>query len=71
MNPNKALWEKGNLTENAVLMRQSGEALVATSLGVTPQLVGFGPRLRRRYYGGSCPYFRGGGGWNRHRQEPR
>jgi 2-polyprenyl-3-methyl-5-hydroxy-6-metoxy-1,4-benzoquinol methylase len=37
MNPNKALWEKGDFTEIAALMRQSGEALVA-SLGVTPQL---------------------------------
>ena len=37
MNPNKALWEKGDFTEIAALMRQSGEALV-TSLGVTPPL---------------------------------
>jgi ubiquinone/menaquinone biosynthesis C-methylase UbiE len=34
MNPNKALWEKGDLTEIAALMRQSGEAVVA-SLGIT------------------------------------
>ncbi|MBX3471956.1 MAG: methyltransferase domain-containing protein [Planctomycetes bacterium] len=35
MNPNKALWEKGDFTEVAAFMRRSGEALVA-SLGVTP-----------------------------------
>jgi ubiquinone/menaquinone biosynthesis C-methylase UbiE len=33
MNPNKALWEKGDFTEVAVFMRGSGEALV-NSLGV-------------------------------------
>lgn len=37
MNPNKALWEKGDFTEIASLMRQSGEAVVR-SLGVTPPL---------------------------------
>jgi ubiquinone/menaquinone biosynthesis C-methylase UbiE len=37
MNPNKALWEKGDFTEIAALMRQSGEALVG-SLGLTPPL---------------------------------
>ena len=37
MNPNKALWEKGDFTEIAALMRQSGEALV-TSLGIAPPL---------------------------------
>ena len=37
MNPNKALWEKGDFTEIAALMRQSGEA-VAKSLGITPSL---------------------------------
>jgi len=37
MNPNKALWEKGDFTEVAAFMRESGEAL-ARSLGVTPQL---------------------------------
>ena len=34
-NPNKALWEKGDFTEIAAFMRQSGEAVVE-SLGVTP-----------------------------------
>lgn len=37
MNPNKALWEKGDFTEIAALMRGSGEALVK-SLGVSPPL---------------------------------
>ena len=35
MNPNKALWEKGDFTEIAAFMRESGEAVVQT-LGVTP-----------------------------------
>src|ERR1700693_491389 len=37
MNPNKALWEKGDFTEIATLMRQSGEALVQ-SLGIATPL---------------------------------
>jgi len=37
MNPNKALWEKGDFTEIAAFMRQSGEAIVK-SLGITPSL---------------------------------
>jgi len=36
-NPNQALWEKGNFTEIAAFMRQSGEAVVE-SLGVTTPL---------------------------------
>ena len=36
-NPNKALWEKGDFTAIAALMRQSGEAVVK-SLGVTTPL---------------------------------
>jgi ubiquinone/menaquinone biosynthesis C-methylase UbiE len=36
-NPNKGLWEKGDFTEIAVFMRQSGEAVVE-SLGLTPPL---------------------------------
>jgi len=35
VNPNKALWETGDFTQIARLMRKSGEALVA-DLGVTP-----------------------------------
>lgn len=37
VNPNKALWEKGDFTEIAALMRLSGEALVK-SLDITPPL---------------------------------
>jgi ubiquinone/menaquinone biosynthesis C-methylase UbiE len=36
-NPNKALWEKGDFTQIAAFMRQSGEA-IAESLGVTPNV---------------------------------
>jgi ubiquinone/menaquinone biosynthesis C-methylase UbiE len=34
MDPNKALWEKGNFTQLAKCMRESGEALVNT-IGIT------------------------------------
>ena len=34
MNPNKALWEKGDFTEIAATMRESGESVVK-SLGIT------------------------------------
>jgi len=37
VNPNKALWEKGDFTEIAAFMRQSGEAVVQ-SLGIAPPL---------------------------------
>ncbi len=37
MNPNKALWEKGDFTRIAEIMRKSGEAFVAT-LGITPEM---------------------------------
>src|SRR5262245_35650445 len=36
-NPNKALWEKGDFTQIAAFMRQSGE-VIADSLGITPEL---------------------------------
>jgi len=35
MSPNKALWEKGDFTEIAAFMRQSGEAIIQ-SIGITP-----------------------------------
>jgi hypothetical protein len=35
INPNKALWEKGDFTRIAAAMRESGEELVE-SLGVRP-----------------------------------
>lgn len=37
MNPNKALWEKGDFTRIAACMRDSGEALV-DSIGVAPTM---------------------------------
>jgi cyclopropane fatty-acyl-phospholipid synthase-like methyltransferase len=37
MNPNKALWEKGDFTRLAQSMRKSGESLVR-SLGITKGL---------------------------------
>src|SRR3977135_2970698 len=37
MNPNKALWEKGDFTRIAETMRESGEALVQR-LGITKRL---------------------------------
>jgi SAM-dependent methyltransferase len=37
VNPNKALWEKGDFTQISAFMRQSGEALVQ-SLGITTPL---------------------------------
>jgi SAM-dependent methyltransferase len=37
MNPNKVLWEKGDFTQIAQTMRESGQALVA-KLGITPGL---------------------------------
>src|SRR5438105_15779890 len=37
VNPNKALWEKGDFTRIAESMRESGEAFAAT-LGVAPGL---------------------------------
>jgi ubiquinone/menaquinone biosynthesis C-methylase UbiE len=37
MNPNKALWEKGDFTEIAAFMRESGEAVIE-SIGVKPPL---------------------------------
>jgi SAM-dependent methyltransferase len=36
MNPNKALWEKGDFTEIAAFMRQSGEAVVKSIELTTP-----------------------------------
>jgi SAM-dependent methyltransferase len=37
MNPNKALWEKGDFTQIAAYMRQSAETIV-DSIGITPPL---------------------------------
>ena len=38
VNPNKALWEKGDFTQIAATMRESGEAL-ANTLGITKDLL--------------------------------
>src|SRR3977135_3722781 len=38
VNPNQALWEKGDFTEIAAFMRQSGEAIIQ-SIGLTPPLL--------------------------------
>jgi hypothetical protein len=35
MNPNQALWEKGDFTRIAASMRESGEALVKASIPAT------------------------------------
>jgi cyclopropane fatty-acyl-phospholipid synthase-like methyltransferase len=70
MNPNKALWEKGDFTRLAATMRESGDALVE-SIGVTPGMkvldLGCGDgttalarRATRRGFVG-----------RRHRREPR
>ena len=48
MNPNKALWEKGDFTRIAATMRESGEALVER-IGVTEGHAGARPRVRRRH----------------------
>jgi ubiquinone/menaquinone biosynthesis C-methylase UbiE len=37
VNPNKALWEKGDFTQIAAFMRQSGEAVIQ-AMGITPPL---------------------------------
>ena len=53
MNRIKALWEKGDFTQIAALMRESGEAVVQ-SLGIKPPLRALGPGLRRWHHGGSA-----------------
>ena len=49
MNPNKALWEKGDFTRIAETMRESGEALVQR-LGITKGTQGSGSRMRRWHH---------------------
>ena len=46
INPNKALWEKGDFTRIAESMRESGEALVQSTRN-HQRAQGPGPRLRR------------------------
>ena len=70
INPNKALWEKGDFTRIAETMRESGEELVAT-LGIEPGHVRARRRLRRRDDGASCREARRQRPRRRHRLEPR
>ena len=71
INPNKALWEKGDFTQIAASMRESGEGLVAT-LGITEGLEVLDPaaatdngveaaRLGANVLGVDTPATRGGG----------
>src|SRR5262245_18862979 len=39
MNPNKTLWEKGDFTKIAALMRESGEAVARSLLITTPRRI--------------------------------
>ena len=51
MNPNKALWEKGDFTRIAETMRESGTALVATidvSKGLNVLDLGCGDGIARQ-----------------------
>jgi hypothetical protein len=50
MNPNKALWEKGDFTRIAETMRESGSAFV-NGLGITPGSPSEFVELFRNYYG--------------------
>ncbi len=70
MNPNQALWEKGDFTKIAASMRGSGEDLVRR-IGVANGCKGPGSRLRRRHYGSSGRAGRCRRTGRRHRQEPR
>ena len=52
MNPNKALWEKGDFTRIAESMRESGEALVhglAITKGLKVLDLGCGDGVRSKY----------------------
>ncbi len=70
VNPNKALWEKGDFTRIAESMRESGEALVK-SLGVAKGLkvldLGCGDGTTALPVGAA----RRGGLGRRHRAQPR
>ena len=70
MNPNKALWEKGDFTRIAETMRESGEALVSR-LGITKGLEGAGSWMRRRNDGVARSEARRRRAGRRHREEPR
>ena len=70
INPNKALWEKGDFTRIAESMRESGEALVAT-LGITDGLEVLDLGMRRRDHGAAGGTAGGGRPGCRHREQPR
>ena len=69
MNPNKALWEKGDFTEIAAFMRESDEQVVQ-SIGVTPSLRVLDLGLRRWDYGASVGPYGSGRDGDRHCHEP-
>ena len=62
INPNKALWEKGDFTRIAESMRESGEALVET-LGITDGLEVLDLGMRRRDDGRAGGEARGETSW--------
>ena len=70
VNPNKALWEKGDFTAIAAFMRESGETLVE-SLGVRPPIRVLDLGCGDGTDGGTTSVSRGRRYWNRHCQEPR
>ena len=45
MNPNKALWEKGDFTEIAAFMRRSGEAVVKSIVMLGDRAATENPRI--------------------------
>ena len=67
MNPNKALWEKGDFTRIADTMRESGEARPAHWYIKRPQ--GSGPWLRRWHDGNTRGEARSGCAGRRYREE--
>ena len=69
VNPNKALWEKGDFTRIAATMRESGEALVQR-LGITKGAKGARPRMRRWHDGIARGQTRSGRAGRRYRAQP-
>ena len=67
MNPNKALWEKGDFTQIAAAMRDSGEELV-DGLGITSGL-GCWTLVWRRNHRAAGGAARCRGAWRRHRRQ--
>lgn len=55
MNPNKALWEKGDFTRIAESMRESGEALVQKQGFVSPMTWGIESNVIERFAGAGVP----------------